>query len=89
MPAKTCIFAFARGGSRTFVIQWRQGSFSVEHRGRVGHLTVDEARRKARKLISGIDDGIDPIAAKAKARVDDRQLFGVLVDEYLPVRPRT
>ena len=77
------------GGSRTFVIQWRQGQFQRRSTvGKVGILTVDEARRKARKLISGIDDGHDPIAAKAKARVDDRQLFGVLVDEYLAVRAR-
>ncbi len=49
---------------------------------------MDEARKKARKALVGIDEGHDPIAAKAKARVDDRQLFGVLVDEYLPVRAR-
>ena len=78
-----------KGGSRTFIIQWRQGQFQRRSTvGRVGILTVDEARKKARKLISGIDDGHDPVAAKAKARIDDRQLFGVLVDEYLPVRAR-
>ena len=54
--------------------------------GKVGILSVDEARKKARKLLVGIDDGHDPVAAKARARVDDKQLFGVLVDEYLPIR---
>ena len=78
-----------KGGSRSFIIQWRQGQFQRRSTvGKVGILTVDEARKKARKLISGIDDGHDPVAAKARARVDDRQLFGVLVDEYLPVRAR-
>ena len=73
------------GGSRSFIIQWRQGQFQRRSTvGKVGILTVDEARKKARKLMSGIDDGHDPVAAKAKARVDDKQLFGVLVDEYLP-----
>src|SRR6476620_6932336 len=75
------------GGSRSFIIQWRQGQFQRRSTvGKVGILTVDEARRKARKLISGIDGGHDPIAAKAKSRVDDKQLFGVLADEYLGVR---
>ena len=87
-PAST--FASAKGGSRTFIIQWRQGQFQRRSTvGKVGILTVDEARKKARKLISGIDDGHDPIAAKAKARIDDRQLFGVLVDEYLQSVPGT
>ena len=78
------------GGSRTFIIQWRQGQFQRRSTiGKVsGILSVDEARRKARKLISDIDDGHDPIAAKAKSRVDDKQLFGVLADEYLPIRAK-
>ena len=77
------------GGSRSFIIQWRQGQFQRRSTvGKVGILSVDEARKKARKLLVGIDDGHDPVAAKAKARVDDKQLFGVLVDEYLPVRAK-
>ena len=78
-----------KGGSRSFVIQWRQGQFQRRSTiGKVGILTVDEARKKARKALVGIDEGHDPIVAKHKARVDNRQLFGVLVDEYLPVRAR-
>jgi Arm DNA-binding domain len=77
------------GGSRSYIIQWRQGQFQRRSTvGKVGILTVDEARKKARKLISGIDDGHDPIAARVKARVDDKQLFGVLADEYLEARVR-
>ena len=77
------------GGSRSFIIQWRQGQFQRRSTvGKVGILSVDEARKKARKLLVGIDDGHDPVAAKARARVDDKQLFGVLVDEYLPIRAR-
>ena len=39
-------------------------------------------------MLVGIDDGHDPVAAKAKARADDKQLFGVLMNEYLEVRAK-
>ena len=39
-------------------------------------------------MLVDIDEGGDPIATKAQARVDDRQLFGVLADEYLAIRTR-
>src|SRR4051794_11359727 len=77
------------GGSRSFIIQWRQGQFQRRSTvGKVGILSLDEARKKARKMLVGIDEGHDPIAAKAKSRVDDKQLFGVLIDEYLPIRAK-
>ena len=64
------------GGSRTFIIQWRQGQFQRRSTvGKVGILSVDEARKRARKLLVGIDDGHDPVAAKARARADDKQIF--------------
>jgi hypothetical protein len=38
-----------KGGSRTFIIQWRQGEFQRRSTiGKVGVLTLDEARQKAR-----------------------------------------
>lgn len=83
------------GGSRTFIIQWRQGQFQRRSTvGKVGVLTVDEARKRARKMLVGIDDGHDPVAAKAKSRADDKQLFSVLAEEYIGIRtndmkPRT
>jgi integrase len=77
------------GGSRTFIIQWRQGQFQRRSTvGKVGILSVDEARKKARKLLVGIDEGNDPVAAKAKARADDKQLFGILAEEYLEIRTK-
>jgi integrase len=77
------------GGSRTFLIQWRQGPAQRRSTvGKVGLLSLDEARRKARKLLVGIDDRHDPIAQKAQARVDDQQLFGVMAAEYLDFRSR-
>ncbi|MGV7219727.1 Arm DNA-binding domain-containing protein [Bradyrhizobium sp. UFLA05-112] len=77
------------GGSRTFIIQWRQGQFQRRSTvGKVGVLTVDEARKKARKLLVGIDEGNDPVAVKAKGRADDKQLFGLLAEEYLDLRAK-
>jgi integrase len=77
------------GGSRTFVIQWRQGQLQRRSTvGKAGIYTVDEARKKARQLLVDIDNGTDPIARKAQARVDDRQLFGVLAAEYLGLRSK-
>ncbi len=77
------------GGSRTFIIQWRQGQFQRRSTvGKVGVLTVDEARKKARKLLVGIDDGHDPVAVKAKSRADDKQLFGALSEEYISIRTK-
>ena len=44
-------------GARTYVIQWRQGSGQRRSTvGKVGVLTLDDARKKARKLLVGIDD---------------------------------
>jgi integrase len=75
------------GGSRSFIIQWRQGQFQRRSTvGKVGILSVDEARKRARKLLVGIDDGHDPVAAKAKARVDDKQIFETVAREYLERR---
>lgn len=77
------------GGSRTFIIQWRQGALQRRSTvGKVGVLSLDEARKKARKLLVDIDDGADPIASKAKARVDSSQIFGTVAEDYLGVRAR-
>jgi integrase len=76
-----------QGGSRTYIVQWRQGQ--VQRRTTIGKASVlelDDARKKARAVLRGIDDGHDPVAAKAKARVDDGQRFSVLMEEYLAVR---
>jgi len=77
------------GGSRTFLIQWRQGPSQRRATvGKVGVYTVDEARKKARQMLVDIDNGMDPVTQKAQARVDDRQLFGVMAAEYLDFRAK-
>ncbi|MCF2523897.1 Arm DNA-binding domain-containing protein [Bradyrhizobium sp. G127] len=74
-------------GSRTFVIQWSQGDFQRRSTiGKVGVLSLDEARRKARKLLVGIDEGADPIAAKARAKVSDKLRFEAVAKDYLEAR---
>lgn len=74
-------------GSRTFVIQWSQGNTQRRSTiGKVGVLSLDEARKRARKLLVGIDEGSDPIAAKARAKVSDKLLFEAVAKEYLEAR---
>lgn len=78
-----------KSGSRTFVIQWRQGDFQRRSTvGKVGVLTLDEARKKARKLLVGIDAGHDPIAAKVRTKVTDKLLFETVAKDYLEARAR-
>ena len=74
-------------GSRSYIIQWRSaGRQRRATIGKAGILTLDEARKRARKMLVGIDEGHDPVAAKHQSRVEDRQLFGTLVAEYLAAR---
>ena len=78
-----------KSGSRTFVIQWQQGArWRRSTVGKVGVITLDDARQKARKLLVGIGDGIDPIAAKAHSRAEGAKLFEPLADEYLNARAK-
>ena len=71
-------------GSRTFIIRWRQGDFQRRALiGKVGIFTVDEARKKARKAMVGIDEGNDPVAAKAKSRAQGKLIFETVAGEYL------
>jgi hypothetical protein len=55
------------GGSRSVVIQWRQGAGQRRATvGKVGVLSLDNARKKARKMPVGIDDGNDPATARRR-----------------------
>lgn len=78
-----------KSGYRSFELRWREGQF---HRrimvGKVGVFSLDEARKKARKLLVGIDDGKDPIVSKAKAKADASTVFLPLAREYLDVRAK-
>ena len=77
------------GGSRSFVIQWREASGQRRATvGKVGVLSLDEARKKARKMLVGIDEGNDPATMKAKARVAGSVIFLPLAEEYLAHRAK-
>lgn len=76
-------------GDRSFVVRWREGQFHRRIKiGTVGVLSLEEARKKARKTLVGIDEGKDPIAIKAKARADSATLFLPLAREYLDARAK-
>jgi integrase len=82
------------GGSRKFVVDYRQGGIRRRHTlGSAKVLTLEEARRKARKILVAIDDGKDPAAEKAQKRAAAGLIFGAVVDEYLAaqnhLRPRS
>ncbi|MGE3159730.1 MAG: tyrosine-type recombinase/integrase [Xanthobacteraceae bacterium] len=69
-------------GKRSFFIQYRNRNgrsrrFTV---GQYGHLTADEARRKAQKLLATIIDGQDPAAQRAADRA--AMTVAELCDEY-------
>jgi integrase len=76
-------------GSRTFIIQWRQGQFQRRATiGKVGVLSLDEARKAARKALVGIDEGNDPLAVRAKSRADGKLIFETVAREYLDFRAK-
>jgi integrase len=71
------------GGLKSFVIQFRNRQ-SVSRRltvGQYGRLTPDEARREARRLLSDVERGFDPV----ERRVQERKAItvGDLCVEYL------
>jgi integrase len=71
------------GGLRSFVIQFRnrQGVSRRLTVGQYGRLTPDEARREARRLLSDVERGLDPV----ERRVQERKAItvGDLCVEYL------
>ena len=83
------------GGSRKFVVHYRQGGAQRRHTiGAANVLTLDEARKRARKILVAVDDGKDPAAEKASKRVASALTFSKVMEDYLEARqpgmkPRT
>lgn len=73
------------GGSRNYLIQYRarDGRTRRVVVGKVGTLTLDEARKRARDLLSGVQVGIDPLAEKAAAKVRAAVTLGAVAEAYL------
>jgi integrase len=75
------------GGSRKWVLHYRIGGFQRRYTvGAAGVLTLDEARKKARKVLVAVDDGKDPAAQKATQRADSSLMFSSVIKDYLDVR---
>jgi integrase len=74
-------------GARTFIVQYRNAAGRTRKLalGRVGVLTPEEARQRARKALLGVSDGQDPSADRHAQRKD--LLVSELVDLYLEEGP--
>ncbi len=72
------------GGSRTWVAQYRIGQKQRRVKlGTVGMLDPDEARKRARELLSRVHLGADPQADKAEARAQASITLGGVAEDYL------
>ncbi|WIM10765.1 MAG: Integrase [Enhydrobacter sp.] len=74
-------------GARTFIVQYRNSAGRTRKLalGRVGVLTPEEARQRARKALLGVADGADP-SAERKAQREDLTVSEA-VDLYLAEGP--
>ena len=83
------------GGSRNYVVRYRQGGLERRHTvGSVSVLSVEEARKKARKVLVAVDEGKDPTAEKATKKASNALLFSSVAADYLDakqsaMKPRT
>lgn len=77
------------GGSRKFVLHYRIGGSQRRLTiGAVGGMTLEEAKKRARKAKVAVDDGKDPAAQKAEAKEAAKQSFEAAAREYLGVLQR-
>jgi len=68
-------------GAKSFVVQYRAGG--VSRRMKIGdNLTVDEARKLARKRLSEVDHGRDPLKEKRKEKESAKNSLRSIVEEY-------
>jgi integrase len=83
------------GGSRNYVVRYRQGGLERRHTvGSVSVLSVEGARKKARKVLVAVDEGRDPTIEKAAKRASASLLFSSVAADYLEakrsaMKPRT
>ena len=69
-------------GRRSYLVQYRKAGRTKRFTlGAHGHLTAEEARTKARKLLSAITDGADPSGDRKRAR--NLPIIGALCDRYI------
>jgi integrase len=76
--------AVAPSGHKTFVIQYR--SHHVSRRLKIGQadrLVVEEARKIARKFLSQVDHGQDPLLERRRQRDAETNTFRAVAQRYL------
>jgi integrase len=84
-----------KGGSRKFVVHYRQAGIQRRHTiGSAATMTLDEARKRARKVLVAVDDGKDPAAEKEAKRAASGLIFAAVAQDYLEacqtrIKPRS
>ena len=77
------------------MVRYRLGGLERRHTiGSVSVLSVEEARKKARKVLVAVDEGRDPTVEKATKRASTSLLFSSVAADYLEakrtvMKPRT
>jgi integrase len=81
------------GGSRKYVVQYRQGGIARRYTiGPTATMTLDEARKRARKVLVAVDDGRNPGAEKETARAASGLMFAAVAADFLggcQLKPKT
>ncbi|HEY6700012.1 MAG TPA: Arm DNA-binding domain-containing protein, partial [Pseudolabrys sp.] len=81
------------GGSRKYVVQYRQGGIPRRYTiGPTATMTLDEARKRARKVLVAVDDGRNPGAEKETARAASGLIFAAVAADFLGacrLKPKT
>src|SRR5262249_15922993 len=74
------------GGSKKYIVQYRQGGAARRYTlGPTATLTLDEARKRARKVLVAIDDGRDPTVEKQSKRAAAGLIFARVARDFLGV----
>jgi integrase len=77
-------FRVREGGSRNYVIQYKIGQKTRRVTlGSAKTLTLEEARKRAKKELGRVANGEDPQAEKAKARATATETFGAIAERFL------
>jgi hypothetical protein len=72
------------GGSRKFVLHYRIGGNQRRYTiGAVGVLKLEEAKQRARHALVDLGDGKDPAARKEADKIEAKQNFKSMADDYI------
>jgi integrase len=81
------IRAGAKGEHRTFIAQYKIGA---KHRrinlGNVAKVSLDDARKEARKIFGKVANGQDPAAQKTVAKAEASKTLDAIIAHYLEAR---